>query len=443
MYKNALLTLLVFSLFFLSASYSQTLNVKKPDSLFNTLQNHHLATGSVAISINGKPVYQKAIGFTTPYSNKRATPNVNTKYRIGSVSKMFTAVMIFQLIEEGKLSLNQSLATFFPQIPNAEKITIKKMLYHRSGLHDYTRDTNFPDWMDQPKTQEELLKIITDKSPDFEPGAKADYCNSNYLLLSYIIEKISNASYADVLKKKIISKLSLTNTYYGKPIDHSGNESSSYKYANGVWTNVKETNLSIHKGAGSIVSTPVDLTLFIHGLFNGKLISKESLVYMTTLTDGYGMGIFPYDYDGTKGYGHNGRIEEFYSAVRYYPEYKTAICYITNGILYPRIDILDGILKICFNKTYAIPFSNAIALQAADIDKYTGTYSSHDLPFKVICKQVNGKLIIEAAGKSMETEPVNSNYFMNINTGTFFEFYPDKGKLQIKETDNVYNLEKE
>lgn len=446
MFNNAfvkLLSLLVSSLFFLSASYSQSLNVKKLDSLFNSLQSRHLATGSVAISINGKPVYQKAIGFTTLDSNKKATPDINTKYRIGSVSKMFTAVMIFQLIEEGKLSLDQPLATFFPQIPNAARITIEKMLYHRSGLHDYTRDTNFPGWMDQPKTQEELLKIIADKSPDFEPGAKADYCNSNYLLLSYIIEKISNASYDDVLKKKIISKLGLTNTYYGKPIDHSGNESSSYKYANGGWTKVKETNVSIHKGAGSIVSTPGDLTLFIYGLCNDKLISKESLVRMTTLIDGYGMGIFPYDFEGTKGYGHNGRIEEFYSAVRYYPESKIAVCYITNGILYPRVDILDGILKICFNKTYIIPFSNAKALQAADIDKYTGTYSSHDLPFKVLCKQENGKLIFEAAGKSMEAEPVNTNYFMNVNTGTFFEFYPGKGKLQIKETDNVYYLEKE
>lgn len=446
MYKNAFVkqfSLLASSLFFLSALYSQSLNVKKLDSLFNVLQNHHLATGSVAISINGKPVYQKAIGFTTLDSNEKATPNINTKYRIGSVSKMFTAVMIFQLIEEGKLSLEQSLATFFPQMPNADGITIKKMLYHRSGLHDYTRDTNFADWMDQPKTQEELLKIIADKSPDFEPDAKADYCNSNYLLLSYIIEKISSASYADVLKKKIIARLGLTNTYYGKPIDHSRNESSSYKYANGGWTNVKETNVSIHKGAGSIVSTPGDLTQFIYGLCNGKLISKESLTRMTTLIDGYGMGIFPYDIDTAEGYGHNGRIEEFYSAVRYYPEYKIAVCYITNGILYPRIDILDGILKICFNKTYTIPLSNAIALQATDIDKYTGTYSSHDLPFKVICKQQNGKLIIEAAGKSMETEPVNTNYFMNVNTGTFLEFNPGKGKLQIKETDNVYYLEKE
>src|ERR1044072_5277528 len=139
MYKNAFvksLSLLVSSLIIFSVSYSQSLNVKKLDSLFNVLQSRHLATGSVAISINGKPVYQKAIGFTTLDSNKKATPDINSKYSIGSVSKMFTAVMIFQLIEDGKLSLNQNLATFFPQLPNADKITIEDMLYHRSGLHN-------------------------------------------------------------------------------------------------------------------------------------------------------------------------------------------------------------------------------------------------------------------------------------------------------------------
>jgi len=446
MYKNVstqmLILLFSLSIFSLSTSYSQSLNIKKLDSLFEVLQNRNLATGSVAISINGKPVYQKAIGFTTPDSNKKTVPDINTKYRIGSVSKMFTAVMIFQLIEEGKLSLNETLATFFPQLPNASKITIKDMLYHRSGLHNYTVDTNFPDWMDKPKTQEELLKIIADKGADFEPGTKADYCNSNYLLLSYIIEKVSNATYAGVLKKKIISKLGLTNTYFGKPIDNSHNESSSFKYANGSWTKEKETNVNIHQGAGAIVSTPGDLIRFFYSLFNGKLINKESLAQMTTLTDGYGMGIFPYDLDATKGYGHNGRIEEFYSAVRYYPEKKMAICYITNGILYPRVDIVDGILKICFNKTCTIPFSNATTLQTTDIDKYTGTYSGN-LPFKMTCKKENNKLTIQAAGKSMDLEPINANYFMNIPNGVFFEFNPGNGRLQIKETDNVYYLKKE
>ena len=428
------------SIVFFSNSYSQTLNTIKLDSLFEMLQNRELANGSVAISINGKTLYQRAIGFAMLDNNKKKSPDINTKYRIGSSSKMFTAAMIFQLIEEKKLSLDTKLAKYFPQLPNADKITIEEMLYHRSGLHDYTHDTNFPDWMDKPITHEELLKIIASKGSDFEPGTKADYCNTNYLLLSYIIERITRTTYSEALNKKIVVKIGLKDTYYGKPIDIRRNEATSYKYSDSVWKKEKETNLSIHCGAGSIVSTPKDLTVFIQSLFNGKLISRAYLDSMTTIIDGYGMGIFPYDFDTTKGFGHNGRIEEFYSATRYYPEKKLAVSYITNGILYPRIDILEGILKICFNDNYVIPFSK---LSAIDLSTYIGTYSSNDLPFKVVCNEDNNKLIFEAAGRTMEAEPVSANYFMNLKTGSFFEFNPEKGELQIKETDNAYYLQKE
>ncbi|NII26931.1 beta-lactamase family protein [Pseudoflavitalea sp. X16] len=434
------LVILSLALFLFPVAYAQKLNTKRLDSLFDMLQNRGLATGSVAISINGKIEYQKAIGFSLLDGSKRVAPDIYTKYRIGSVSKMLTAVMIFQLIGEGKLSLDEKLATWFPGLPNAGKITIEQMLYHRSGLHDYTKDTNFPDWMDKQRTADEMLKIITGKGTDFEPDTKADYCNTNYLLLSYIIEKIDRRPFAVALEKRIISKLRLANTYYGKPINIARNESSAYKYADSTWKKEKETNLGIHMGAGSVVSTPTDLITFIHQLFTGKLISQANLARMTTMIDGYGMGIFPYDFDGTKGYGHNGRIEEFYSAVRYYPDQKLAVTYITNGILYPRIDILEGILKISFNDAYTIPFSKPVALQGGDLDQYLGEYTSGDLPFKVVVRKENNTLIVEAAGRSMNVEPVATDYFMNLKTGTFFEFNPHKGGLQIKETDNVYYL---
>jgi len=435
--------ILFFSIFILTTTHAQTLNVNKLDSLFDVLQNRGLASGSLSISINGKTTYQRAIGFTTICSTKKSMPDVNTKYRIGSVSKMFTAAMIFQLIDEKKLRLDEHLAAFFPQLPNAHKITIRQMLYHRSGLHDYTRNTNFPEWMDKPKTHEEMIKIIADKKPDFEPGAKADYSNTNYLLLSYIIEKLHKMSFEQVLKKNITRKTRLQNTYYGKPINIQNNEAASYKYANNTWKLQKETDVSIHCGAGSLVSTPGDLTLFIQNLFTGRIISRSGVDSMITLVDGYGMGLFPYDHKATKGYGHNGRIEEFYTAVRYYPETKLALCYVTNGILYPRTDILEGILKICFNEAYTIPFSKPVVLQPGDLEKYIGTYSTGNLPFKVVCKKQDEKLVFEAGGKLMAVEPVSANYFMNIETGSFFEFNTEKGELQIKETDNVYYLQKE
>ena len=431
-------------LFLVSLSHlnAQSPDTRKLDSLFNVLQDHALATGSVAIAVKGKIIYQRAIGFARLDGDQKIVPDGNTKYRIGSVSKMFTAAMIFQLVDEGKLKLGEKLAGYFPQLPNADKITIENMLYHRSGLHDYTRDTNFPAWKDKTKTQDDMLALIAAKGVDFEPGARADYCNTNYLLLSYIIEKICRMPYATALGKRIISKAGLKNTYYGKSVNIHRKESFSYKYADGAWLQETETEVNNHSGAGAIVSTPADLVIFIQKLFSGKIISTTSLNKMQKIVDGYGMGMFPYDFHRTKGYGHNGRIEEFYAAVRCYPEKNLAVSYITNGILYPRVDILDGILKICFNIDYTIPFSKSLRLEDSELDQYTGEYSSGDLPFKVICKKENNALTFEVAGKSMRVSPVNTHYFMDAKSGSFFEFNPEKETLQIKETDNIYYLKK-
>jgi D-alanyl-D-alanine carboxypeptidase len=305
------------------------------------------------------------------------------------------------------------------------------------------QSTSYPEWMDKPVTHEELLKIITRKGADFEPNTKAEYCNTNYLLLSYIIEKVYKMSYENALRKRIILKIGLQNTYYGHPINISKNESASYKNAGNNWKKEKETDMSIHSGAGSIVSDPTDMVKFIEALFNYKLVKKSSLDIMKTMVDGYGMGMFPFDHGSKTGYGHNGRIEEFYSSARYFPNDKLSFSYITNGIIYPRIDIIEAVLKICFNEQYTIPFSKPIALKSEDLDKYTGTYSSGQMPLIVTCTKANTKLLLETNGKTLEAEPIGENYFMHAPSGSFFEFSPEKGELQIKETDNVYYLKKE
>ena len=436
-------TLLLLTIFCSLTSYGQTLNVAKLDSFFNSLEARDLAFGSLSISKNGIIQYQRCIGYSFIDNDTKIPANINTKYRIGSVSKMFTAVMVFQLIEEGKVSLNQKLNLYFPTLPNANKITISNLLNHRSGLHNYTENTNFQEWMDKPVTHEELLKIITEKGADFEPDTKAEYNNTNYLLLSYIVEKVCGMPYKDALKKRITAKIGLQNTYYGTPIDVTKNESSSYKYHANSWNKVKETDLSIHVGAGSVVSTPTDMVKFIEALFAYKLVGKSSLNNMKTLIDGIGMGMFPFEHRNKMAYGHGGRIEEFYSRLQYFPNEKLTIAYITNGILYPRPDILDGILKICFNEPFTLPIFKTNALTTENLDKYSGKYSSKQLPFIVSVTKNDTNLLLEAQGKTFEVEQINDNYFMHLPTGYFFDFHPEKNELQIKETDNIYYLKRE
>lgn len=398
--------------------------------------------GSLTISKNGN-LYQRALGYSFVNSLEKIAANVQTRYRIGSISKMFTATMIFQLIDEGKLSLDNTLNHYFPDLPNASKITIAHLLYHRSGLHDYTHDTDFDNWMDKLKTHNELLKIVKDKGVDFEPGAKADYCNTNYLILGYIIEKIGKDTYEDELKKRIVLKVGLSNTFYGHPIDNKKNEAASYKYSDGKWISQKETDLSIHGGAGSIVSTTPDMIKFIEALFAGKLVGEQSLVKMKTMVDGYGMGMFPNLYGSKPSFGHNGKIEEFYSALWYFPGEKLSIAYVTNGLDYPREDIMEGLLKICFNEKFEVPFSKRISLKTNDLDKYLGKYSSKQLPFEVSCSKEGTTLFLEAGGKKFEAQLISENYFMHGESGTFFEFFPEKDELLIKESHNIYYSKRE
>ncbi|RFS16521.1 class A beta-lactamase-related serine hydrolase [Emticicia sp. C21] len=217
---------------FIQNTFSQSINTAQLDSLFNALAKNEVAMGSLAISINGKIQFQKAIGYAN--IDSRIPAQITTRYRIGSVSKMFTSVMIFQLIEERKLSLDQKLSQYFPDLPNADKITISHLLYHRSGLHNYTEGTDFKAWMNKPQTHEHMLNVMKGLKPDFEPGAQVSYSNTNFLLLSYIIEKVSKMAYAQALSQRITSKIGLKDTYYGGAIDVQKHESISYKFGEGT-----------------------------------------------------------------------------------------------------------------------------------------------------------------------------------------------------------------
>nr|WP_290791052.1 serine hydrolase domain-containing protein [Flavihumibacter sp. UBA7668] len=380
--------------------------------------------GSIAVSINGKQLTKKAFGAST-----------QTLYRIGSVTKLFTTVLIFKLVEEKRLSLDDILYKFFPDLPNAKKIKIRDLLYHRSGLHDYTKDTQFENWKNQTKTSEELLTIIRSKSPDFEPDSKADYSNSNFLILGWIVEKLSQSTYAYFLKKKITQPLKMNHTYFGS--EASGLDTlSSYSYVNGKWKTEPASNLELHGGAGAILSTPEDLLIFMDGLNSGKLIQKSNWNSMQIILEEYGMGVFANKYGTSPGFGHNGRIEEFYSALWYYPKDKLILAVCLNGIYYPRVDLIEEILKSCTGISFAFPFSEDLSLP----DSCLGNYSSGNL--KLTCAKDSTNMVIQIQGQDILLDPVRRNYFMNKKMGYFFEFFPDKGEIKVKEKDNVYLFRK-
>jgi CubicO group peptidase (beta-lactamase class C family) len=434
--KIKLLSAFLLMLALFTAGFAQTFDKAKLDKFLDTLGEKNKATGSLAIAKDGKILYTRAVGFSQINGNEKKAATTATKYRIGSITKMFTAVMIFQLVEEGKLKLSDTLDKFYPQIPNASKITVEHLLGHRSGIHSFTDDADFDTWLTNPKTQSELIAVIAKGKPEFEPGAKAAYSNPNFILLGYIVEKVGGKPYQTALKERITSKIGLNDTYLGGKTDIKNNETFSYEYAKDGWKQSVETDLSIPGGAGALISTPADLTKFIQALFDLKLVSQQSLNQMKTFKEGnIGLGMFQFPLDAkTKVYGHTGGIDNFNAALFYLPEEKLAISYTSNGQAYSPNSIILGALDIYYNRPFTIPTFEIVAVSAEVLDKYVGVYSSPAFPLKITVSREGATLAAQATGQSaFPLEATAADKFKFDTAGIVVEFDAAKNQMILKQ----------
>jgi CubicO group peptidase (beta-lactamase class C family) len=430
-------------LVFESMVHAQSLNKTLLDSLFNNLDRHNKIMGSIAISRNGNLVYTRSIGYDLVDEKKKIPSTEKSKYRIGSISKMFTATLILQLVDEGKLDLSATLDRYYPAVPNAGKISISDLLKHRSGIHSFTNDSSYLTWMTEPRTRDEMIRIIAAGKPEFEPGSRAEYSNSNYVLLGYIIEDICNKLYSKVLDEKITSRIGLEDTYYGGKTRIRNHEAHSYVF-NKNWQQQPETDMSIPHGAGAIVSNPNDLTRFIEALFTCKLISKESLDKMITITDGFGMGIMQLPFYTKIAYVHGGSIDGFSSMLGYMPKDSLAVAFCSNGQQYSVNEVIIGALSIYFNVPYSIPDFKTIVVVPEDLDQYLGTYASQQLPFKISITKEDGILKAQATGQpSFPLEPVAVHKFRFDRAGVEIEFKPENKSMVIRQGGQEYLYSRE
>lgn len=420
---------------------AQSFNIAKMDSLFAIIDKNDKGMGSLSLFQDGKEVYQKTIGYSDFENN--ALANSTTKYRIGSVTKTFTSVVIQQIIEENKLSLETLLSLFFPQIVNSDKITIEHLLRHRSGIHNFTDDPAYLTYMTEPKTEAELLEIFSALPSDFFPNEKFAYSNTAYVLLSLIAEKVDNKSFQDILIDRIIRPLQLENTFLGNKIVTINNEALSYSKLEN-WQRSAETDLSIPIGAGAIVSTPTDLNIFFNALFSGKLISPESLERMTTLTDGFGLGIFRIPFYEKKAFGHTGGIDAFRTTAAYFPDDNFSVAYISNGADMIPNEILLGVLNIYFGRDYILPDFKTLPLKPEDLDKFLGTYGSPTFPLKITISKKENVLMGQATGQpSFSLDAYDTNKFKFDAAGIKIEFIPSENKMILQQSGMKFELTRE
>lgn len=422
-----------------TAAQAQTLDKAKLDQFFDRLAEKNKAMGSLTIAKDGKVVFSRAIGYAQIDGATKKPLTATSRFRIASIGKLYTAAMIMQLVEEKKLKLTDTLDKFFPQIPNAPKITIVQMLSHRSSIPNVRREQNAQRNINTlPMTKEENLALITKATPEFEPDAKQSYSNSGYFLLALIIEKTTGKTYAEALQARIISKLGLADTYStNENINVKKNESLTYIHFGGDWQQVPETHPSIAYGGGQIVATPDDLAKFILALFDGKIVSKESLNQMTTIRDGEGLGIVPFTYAGKTFYGGTGGGDNYGSWLVYQPEEKLAVAYMTNAKIYPVKDILDGVMDIYYGKPFQIPTFASIAVSPEVLDQYVGVYSTPEAPVKFTITREGATLYAQPPGaqSAVPLEATAEDKFKIDNgtaTGIVIGFDAAKKQMTIK-----------
>ena len=425
---------------FIQQGFSQDFDKAKLDSYFNALETKDKFMGSVAVSKDGKIIYSKSLGYIDLENKVKA--NVESKYRIGSITKTFTTVLLLKAVEEKKLELSQTIGKWFPTIKNSDKITLRNLLNHRSGIHNFTDDKEYLTWNTQPKTEKEMVEIIAKGGSDFEPSTKSSYSNSNFVLLTYILEKTFKSSYSKLLAKYITQPIGLTNTYFGGKISTANNESKSYTYLS-TWKQEPETDMSVPLGAGGIVSTASDLVKFSDALFAGKLLKSENLDFMKSTIDHYGNGLFQLPFYDKIGYGHTGGIDGFSSI---FSNFENSVSYalVSNGTNFNNNDISIAVLSAVYNKPYDIPDFKSYAVTSEDLDNYLGVYSAKEFPLKITITKDGAMLIAQATGQpSFPLKATDKDIFKFDQAGIVLEFNPTAKTMILKQGGGHYTLMRE
>lgn len=371
---------------------------KRMDEVVRFEVTNNRFSGSVLIAKGNHIVFSRGFGLANREWNIPNTPA--TKFRIGSVTKQFTAAALLLLEEEGKLKVEDSLKTHWPEAPAAwDKVTLFHLVTHTSGITDFDR-SEYEAWKIADTTAENTVNRFRDKTLSFEPGSEHRYSNSGYLLLGYLIERISGKSYGDYLQEKIFAPLGMKDSGVDSPSAIIPNRAMGYwPGPNDSLVNAPYVNMNFPHAAGAIYSTTEDLFRWTQGLFGGKLLSAESLKKMTTpFKDDYAFGIGIAKDGDRKLFAHGGHIEGFRTALAYLPDEKITVAVISNLDESDPELIGKQLTALLRGETLILPSERReIPVPEESLPKFTGTYELSP-GTNAIVTTAKGKLLVEFPG---------------------------------------------
>ncbi len=405
---------------------------EKMDELLTAYEKQNKFNGTVLVAKKGNVLFEKAYGYRN--AEQKIMHDRNSIFQIGSLTKQFTAAIIMQLAEENKLSLQDKLSKYFPGFANGDKITIEHLLTHTSGLFNYTSDTAIlKSNVTKHYSQQEFIDIIRKYNPDFEPGSKMSYSNSGYQMLGYIIEKVTNKPYEQVVRERILYPLKMVNT--GFDFTHLDNLYKSKGYFSlqgekGLPAPVVDSTIAY--AAGALYSTMGDLYLWERAIYTDKVLKQNAwksvfTPYMSKY--GYGWGI-------DRLYGklinaHSGGIHGFTSYLLRFPEDELAIIVLSNSSSPVLSQISRSLAAIVYNKAYTIPQERkAITLNSSVLQQYVGEYQLMPT-FSITITAEGTQLKAQATGQSqLDFFPEKEDFFFATAVDAQLEFLKDEsGKV--------------
>ncbi len=320
-----------------------------PGTLAPDLAELYLASGipadspgfSVLVSRGGKELFCRGYGLARVKEGLAAGPD--TPFRIGSVTKQFTAAAILKLREDDKLDTSDRLSKFFPVFPRGDEVTLHHLLSHTSGIHSYTSDPGFLKGVTKPVKAAELVEQISKAPFDFEPGERFKYSNSDYFLLGLIVEKVSGRSYVEYLEDKFFRPLGMKNTGLHRRGFEPGGEALGYTRSGKGYERAVNWDMSWAGAAGALYSTVRDLDRWNEGLFALKVLNKKSLELAFTPVKPLGKGgktFYAYgwvikSHRGLREVAHSGGLHGFQSYLARYPEQKLTVAVLANAEFSP------------------------------------------------------------------------------------------------------------
>jgi D-alanyl-D-alanine carboxypeptidase len=399
------------------------------DDYFDLIEAKDKGMGVLLITENGKETYARTYGYADV--EKKINNSLDTPFHIGSISKTLTAIILLRLVEEKKLSLDQKLSDYFPKIPNAKNITLKHLLKHRSGLENFTDQKDYLIYKSKAHTQKELIAKFAKLKLQFKPGTKHEYSNTNYVLLSYVAEKVSKKTFAELIDFYIAKPLQLKHTYLYSALHRRADEALSYSFEE-VWKTDSMTHETVPLGAGAIASSARDLTRIFSALFSDELISKELFLEMTDMKEHYGYGIFVVPFFEHKALGHTGGIDAYRSLAIFFPDKKTTYVHLTNASEILFNDMNLAALSLYYKKDFKLPEFKSYDLSAVDLKIYEGVYSDKSFPLKIRIFSKGKKLYAQATGQAeFLLHATDEHVFEFASAAIRMDFEPAKQLLHL------------